>query len=170
MAEIKVDRTTADRISAMIREGVRVDDIAEIENIPKRLVSVLEHSIALREGEGTKLERLMDLLKENTLESEQYRIKRLRRKAVGEVARPGWYAARTNSHQHRLVDTQMPTSLSTGSGGLRYGRGFHSDAADIHLAFGDVDLRFTLSLPSIAIGYAINSIAERCGCLVANCR
>lgn len=64
MAEIKVDRTTADRISAMIREGVRVDDIAEIENIPKRLVSVLEHSIALREGEGTKLERLMDLLKE----------------------------------------------------------------------------------------------------------
>ena len=41
MAEIKVDRTTADRISAMIREGVRVDDIAEIENIPKRLVSVL---------------------------------------------------------------------------------------------------------------------------------
>ena len=67
MAEIKVDRTTADRISAMIREGVRVDDIAEIENIPKRLVSVLEHSIALREGEGTKLERLMDLLKENTL-------------------------------------------------------------------------------------------------------
>lgn len=70
MADIKVDRTTADRISAMIREGVRVDDIAEIENIPKRLVSVLEHSIALREGEGTKLERLMDLLKENTLLSQ----------------------------------------------------------------------------------------------------
>ena len=86
------------------------------------------------------------------------------------MARPSRYAAWTNSYLHGIVDTQMPTSLSTGSGGLRYGRGFHSDAADIHLASGDVDFRFTLSLPSIAIGYAIDSIAERGGCLVENGR
>lgn len=95
MAEIKVDRTTADRISAMIREGVRVDDIAEIENIPKRLVSVLEHSIALREGEGTKLERLMDLLKENTLlsqsniELKDYAAKQLGKWLVQAGMQPG---------------------------------------------------------------------------------
>ena len=95
MAEIKVDRTTADRISAMIRDGVRVDDIAEIENIPKRLVSVLEHSIALREGEGTKLERLMDLLKENTLlsqsniELKDYAAKQLGKWLVQAGMQPG---------------------------------------------------------------------------------
>lgn len=66
MTEAKVDRTTAERIAMMIREGMPIEEIADIENIPPRLVAVLEHSIALREGEGTKLERLMDLLKENT--------------------------------------------------------------------------------------------------------
>lgn len=64
MTEAKVDRTTAERIAMMIREGMPIEEIADIENIPPRLVAVLEHSIALREGEGTKLERLMDLLKE----------------------------------------------------------------------------------------------------------
>ena len=70
MTEAKVDRTTAERIAMMIREGMPIEEIADIENIPPRLVAVLEHSIALREGEGTKLERLMDLLKENTLLSQ----------------------------------------------------------------------------------------------------
>ena len=131
---------------------------------------MLEHSIALREGEGTKLERLMDLLKENTLLSQSnIELKDTPQSSWGSGS-SSRYAAWTNSYLHGIVDTQMPTSLSTGSGGLRYGRGFHSDAADIHLASGDVDFRFTLSLPSIAIGYAIDSIAERGGCLVENGR
>ena len=91
----------------MIREGVRVDDIAEIENIPKRLVSVLEHSIALREGEGTKLERLMDLLKENTLlsqsniELKDYAAKQLGKWLVQAGMQPGQIHISTGLSIHK---------------------------------------------------------------------
>lgn len=95
MTEAKVDRTTAERIAMMIREGMPIEEIADIENIPPRLVAVLEHSIALREGEGTKLERLMDLLKENTLlsqsniELKDYAAKQLGKWLVQAGMQPG---------------------------------------------------------------------------------
>lgn len=95
MAEIAATKATVKHITKMIQNGKTAQEISKETGVSIGVISVIEHGIALREGEDNQLERLAELAKKNAslsdnqVEVREYLAKQLAKLLIRAGLQPG---------------------------------------------------------------------------------